>query len=350
MKKYQTIFFLVLLAVSSLLTLAIFRPYLELLSIGAIMAIFCYPLFTWLQRLLRSEVAAALLTVIIVCAVVVIPLALFVVSLYFEANSLVAGVSGQFAGGQISEIAYRYLPPDLISGLTSFFTDSQAVLKNIAGYISSNLPKLFANFFSAMFGFVVVMFSTYYFIKDGHRIRQSIIDISPLGTDDDESVINKVVLAVSAVINGIITVAVLKAILSALFYWVFGLPSPFFWGAMTGFASLLPVVGIGIITIPACIYLFAIGHVGAGIGLIVVSVGLIGAVDNFIQPKLVESRTKIHPLLVLISVLGGLSFFGFSGLVLGPLVLAITMALIDIYRREFSFISNVPDDDEVESN
>jgi predicted PurR-regulated permease PerM len=108
-----------------------------------------------------------------------------------------------------------------------------------------------------------------------------------------------------------------------------------FWGTMTGLASFLPIFGSALITVPMVIYLFMTGHIGAAIGLGVVGLAIIGTIDNLLQPILVESVTRIHPLLILLSILGGFQFYGFTGFILGPLTLAVTMALLDIYKREF---------------
>jgi len=97
------------------------------------------------------------------------------------------------------------------------------------------------------------------------------------------------------------------------------------------------------VTVPAIIYLLLIGKIGSAIGLSIVSFGIIGTIDNFLQPKLVEQKTNIHPLLILLSILGGLQFYGFAGFILGPLTLAVTMALIDIYKKEFrGYLEKVP--------
>ncbi|MBU1915759.1 AI-2E family transporter, partial [Patescibacteria group bacterium] len=128
---------------------------------------------------------------------------------------------------------------------------------------------------------------------------------------------------------------IIKGILAGFFFWLFGLPAPLFWGVMTGIASFVPIFGISLTTIPAAIYLFLTGNIIGGAALLIISVTIIGTIDNFLQPKLVESKTKIHPLLILLAILGGLQFYGFSGFILGPLTLAVTMALFSIYEKEF---------------
>ena len=105
---------------------------------------------------------------------------------------------------------------------------------------------------------------------------------------------------------------------------------------MTGLAFFIPMIGSGLVMIPISIYLAISGHWIAAIALALFAALIVGTVDNFIQPRFIGSRARIHPLLILLALLGGIEFFGFSGIILGPLVLAVTLALVDIYKSDYS--------------
>jgi predicted PurR-regulated permease PerM len=334
-RRFQTYFFIAVLTASLILTLWMFGPYLQLLAFGGVLAVICQPVYRRLSKLFRSEAVAAGLSVVGIGAVVLVPLVAFVLTLYFEAVDVLAGVGAELSQGLSRGLLNKYLPDALVPSLMTFLSDSQAVVKAVAGYLSDNLPGLFSNVMQAALGFFIVLFSTYYLLKDGARLRNAVIALSPLGKEDDQAVINRVMTTVKAVVNGVVIVGIIKAALAAVFFWIFGVPQPFFWGAIAGVASVIPMVGTSLVTVPAAIFLFLTGHVPAAIGLALVSVGIIGTIDNVLTPKLVESKAKIHPLLVLLSVFGGLRFFGFAGFILGPLVMAVTLALIDIYKKEF---------------
>lgn len=334
-KRFQTYFFIAVLTTSLILTLWMFGPYLRMLAFGGVLAVICMPLYRRLRKLLKSDTGAAGLTVIAMALVVLIPLVAFGASLYFEAIGVAEGVGTELSQGLSKELLMKYLPDVAVPALMSFLSDSQAVVKAVAGYLSDNLPTIFSNLMGALLGFFIILFSAYYLLKDGRRLKEAIVTLSPLGQDDDETVIDRVMTTVKAVVNGVIIVGIIKAVIAAVFFWIFGVPQPFFWGAMAGFASIIPLVGTSLVTVPAVIYLVVMGHFPAAIGLAIVAVGVIGTIDNVLTPKLVQSKTNIHPLLVLLSVLGGFRVFGFAGFVLGPLVMAITLALIDIYKKEF---------------
>lgn len=334
-RRFQTYFFIAVLTASLILTLWVFGPYLRMLAFGGVLAVACQPLYRRLLKFFKSETVAAGLSVLGIGAVVLVPLVAFVTTLYFEAVDVLTAASSELSQGLSPELLNKYLPDNLVPSLMNFLSDSQSVVKAVAGYLSDNLPGLFSNVMAAALGFFIILFSTYYLLKDGARLRTAVIALSPLGKDDDETVINRVMTTVRAVINGVVIVGLIKATLAAMFFWIFGVPQPFFWGAIAGLASIIPMVGTSLVTVPAAIYLFLTGHVPAAIGLAAVAVGIIGTIDNVLTPKLVESKANIHPLLVLLSVLGGFRFFGFAGFVLGPLTLAVTLALIDIYKKEF---------------
>ena len=341
-KKFQVYFFIVILTLSGLLTLFVFRSYLTLLAFGGVVAVISRPLYLWLLKKLRSETAAAFLTVLCVALTVLMPLAFFLASLSVEVVSMFSNIKGYFDTNGAASTLERFLPKMLHDQIPTLMNESLGLLRRFAEALSQNLLGFFSDLFGVFFGFVVVLISAYYLLKDGAKIKQELLALSPLGDEHDELVFRRIILAVGAVMNGILVVGAIKGVLAGLFYWLFGVPAPLFWGAVTGLASFLPMLGSALVTVPAVLYLLLAGKVGAAIGLLVVSVALIGTVDNFLQPKLVESKTKIHPLLILLSILGGLNFYGFAGFILGPLTLAVTMALIDIYKKEFrSYLEKV---------
>jgi len=334
-KRFQVYFFVSILIISTLLTVLVFRPYLILLAFGGVLAIVSRPLFKYLHRLLRSDTAAAFLTVVVVSLTVILPTIYFFGALSAELVQLFSNVKGYFDLTTLDQFLRRVLPANLQSQIPAVINEGLSLLRTVAGKLSTNLIELFSNLFGMLISFIIVLIMVYYLLKDGSKIKGELLMLSPLGDEHDELVFQKVVVAVRAVMNGVLVVGLIKGILAGLAFWVFGVPAPMFWGTMTGMASFLPIFGSGLITIPTIAYLFMTGHVGAGIGLTIVSVAIIGTIDNLLQPKLVESKTKIHPLLILLSILGGFEFYGPAGFILGPLTLAVTIALVDIYKKDF---------------
>ena len=138
---------------------------------------------------------------------------------------------------------------------------------------------------------------------------------------------------ISASVYGVLVIATIQGVLGGLAFWVAGLPSALLWGVVMIFLSMIPMAGAFIVWVPAAIYLFATGEWGWGIFLTIWGALVIGSIDNFLRPKLVGERTRLHELLIFFSVLGGLQVFGVIGLVLGPVIVALTLALVDVLRH-----------------
>jgi predicted PurR-regulated permease PerM len=334
-KRFQIFFFLAALVLSLGLTLMVFRPYLTLLAFGGVLAIITAPLFRYLKKMFKSEISAAFLSVLFIAIAVLFPLVFFLAALTGELIGVFGDLRTWFASASLTSVLTTALPESMHSQIPEVMNQILSFAGKAAESLSSNIIGLFSNAFSVLFSFLVVLISVYYLLKDGQKVKKKLLAMSPLADEYDELVFYKLSVAVRAVMGGVLIMGIIKGILAGFFFWIFGVPAPLFWGLLTGMASFVPVVGSAIITVPAVIYLLLSGHMLAAIGLMAVSVAIIGTVDNFLQPKLVESKTKIHPLLILLSILGGLKFFGFAGFILGPLTLSVTLALFDIYEKEF---------------
>ena len=177
-----------------------------------------------------------------------------------------------------------------------------------------------------------VVFTMYYLFRDGDRIFGVIRDALPLEKKQAEDILDRTRDVVGASVYGLFSIAIIQGTLGGLAFWFLGLPSAIVWGVAMIFLSLIPMLGAFLVWVPAAIYLFATGHYLKGIFLVLWGTLVIGMIDNFLRPKLVGDRTKLHELLIFFAVLGGLQVFGVLGIVLGPVVLAITLALVDVFR------------------
>jgi predicted PurR-regulated permease PerM len=334
-KKFQIYFFIGVLILSIVLSLAVFRSYLTMLALGGVLAIVSRPLFRKLDGFMKSDAASAFLTMLIMALILVLPTAYFFAALASELVQVIGNARTYFDPTSIAAVLEKTLPPVLRDQVPAVLTESQRLLSGIASGLATKLLGFFSNIVTILLGFFVMLVAAYYLIKDGPRIKKSLLSLSPLGDQYDELVFQRVTMTVRAVVGGVLILGLLKGVLASAAFWAVGIPAPLFWGIMTGLASFIPVLGTALVTVPAIIFLLLNGHLVSAIILAVISGIVIGGIDNVLQPKLVQSKTNIHPLLVLLSMLGGIEFYGFAGFIIGPLTLAVTMSLIDIYRLEF---------------
>jgi predicted PurR-regulated permease PerM len=206
-------------------------------------------------------------------------------------------------------------------------------LKGVSGAIAGRT----LGFVGGAVGFVVevffVIFTMYYLFRDGDRMREAAGDLVPLSDQKAQEIFERTGEVIAASVYGVLVIAVIQGVLGGLAFWALGLPSPLLWGVVMIFLSMIPMAGAFIVWVPAAIYLALSGHWASALILVLWGTLVIGTVDNFLRPKLVGERTRLHELLVFFSVLGGLQVFGVLGLVLGPVVVAITIALLDVLRQ-----------------
>ena len=183
---------------------------------------------------------------------------------------------------------------------------------------------------------LVTLFLLFYFLRDKYRILRVLEQSVPLSPRESEQVGNNIRDTLGAVVFGTLAVAVVQGTLGGLMFWWLGLPTPILWGAVMAILAILPLFGAALIWVPAAVYLAIDGEWDKALLLTAWGTFVVGLIDNLLYPLLVKRRLRIHTVPVFISVLGGVFAFGASGFVLGPLVLAVAMALIDIWRRRMA--------------
>jgi predicted PurR-regulated permease PerM len=179
---------------------------------------------------------------------------------------------------------------------------------------------------------IFVILTMFYLFRDGQRIKTILFESLPLERAQTQRIFDRTREVIGASVYGLLVIASIQAVLGEIGFIVVGLPSPLLWGVVMFFLSMIPI-GSFLVWVPACLFLVLTGHWVWAIVLAAWCAGVVGMVDNVLRPRLVGKRTRLHELLVFFSVIGGLQVFGALGLVVGPVVVAITLALIDIFRK-----------------
>jgi predicted PurR-regulated permease PerM len=178
----------------------------------------------------------------------------------------------------------------------------------------------------------VALFTLFYLLRDGPAFVEVGRWLIPLEGGLTDAMAAKTREVVVATVLGALLVALVQGVLGGLLFWALGLPGPALWGAVMAFAALLPAVGPPVIWLPAAAILLVTGEVTRGLVLIAVGTLLIGTVDNVLRAVLVGGRARLHPLVVFFSVLGGLVVFGIAGFLLGPILVVVALAVLEIAR------------------
>lgn len=338
--RVRPYFLLALLAGAFLLTFAVFQPFLGPLALAAVFAVVLYPVFKFFLRQVKGQrTLASLLTILFSIIAILIPL-FFVGFLVFNQaaslySSLVQDGGSEFVTGLVNTVTAfisPYFPQitemreTVIADLQSYATAALSVLVGHLGAIVSSIGSLFISL-------LIFFIALYYLLKDGASLKRFLVALSPLADRDDETVFRRLEASANSVIRGNLSIALIQAVVSGIGFTLFGLPNPVLWALVTFFAAMVPAVGTALILVPAVLFLFFTGNTGGAVGLAIWGAVAVGLVDNFLGPKLIGRGTKLHPLLILLAVLGGLALFGPIGLFLGPLTVSLLFALLSIYTE-----------------
>jgi predicted PurR-regulated permease PerM len=172
----------------------------------------------------------------------------------------------------------------------------------------------------------------FFLLRDGPALGAEIRGVSPFSRAQEEDMLRHLNATVRAGMLALVLVPVAEAATAVVGFAIFGLPAPVLWGAMVGFAGLIPVMGTPLAWVPAGLYLLATGPAWRGIGLLIYGVAVIGMVGHIVKPLVLRGGAQIHPLLGFLAILGGIFAFGPAGLIVGPVILSLTMSALRIYR------------------
>ncbi|OGL69110.1 hypothetical protein A3B21_03875 [Candidatus Uhrbacteria bacterium RIFCSPLOWO2_01_FULL_47_24] len=332
-QKSELYFLLILLAGIFILAFFIFKPFLYALILAIVFATVFEPVHKMALVITRERKGlAALLAAISVLIVVVAPIAFLGIQIFQEATGL---YSSLIENGGATDLSHSI--GDTIQSLARFSPvpiddpDVSQYLKQGLSWLLQHLGPLFSNVAKVIMGVFVFLVALYYLFKDGRKLKAAVIALSPLQDIHDETIFNKLALAINSVVKGKLTVALVQGVLTAVGFAIFGVPNATLWGSIAAITALVPGVGTVLVLLPGIIYLFFSGETLFAVGLLLWGMTAVGLVDNFLGPKLAGQGMRLHPFLILLSVLGGVGFFGPLGFLLGPLVLSLLFALLGIY-------------------
>ena len=337
---FQKLSFLLILGAITAGFLYMVRIFIMPLLMAAVFTGLSHPLYTRLLRFLKKPPLAALVSLLLFILVIVLPVAAVITVAYQEAWAFFSATNFDALPGLLEKIlqqAHEHFP--LLFSKWNSQSASQITAQGIQATIQWLLKNgaVWSLTAAQTVGSVFLMlFMMFYFYMDGQRILQKFIHWSPL-RDDYEAVLIRNFLAVSrATLKGILVMGTVQGTIGAILFWSVGLNSPVFLGVLMLFCSVVPAFGTGIVWVPVTVYLFATGHAGGGIAVLIVGVLVIGTVDNFLRPKLVGKDIQMHDLMVLLSTLGGIALFGLPGFVMGPILASLFLSIWTMYEEVFA--------------
>jgi len=332
-----------LAALSVYLSWRLLQPFATVILWSSVLALLFLPLYRrFLQQTARPNLAAAL-TVTVALVSVLLPLALISIAVASEVGTMVDALPQRWQawieapGNRARLTAWQ---ADLVARFPSAGRFDGESIKAALAPLGEKLLAFSVGFagdlLQGVVRLVVILFSLFFLLRDREMFEAGLRRLLPLNEAQCDRLLGRTAEIVRASVLGVVVVASIQGAIGGVAFALLGLPSPILWGVVMAFFAMIPMVGAGVIWLPAAIVLLATGAPGRALVLVLVGALLISTIDNFLRPRLVGGRTGLHELVIFFAVLGGLKLLGLVGLLIGPAVLAVSWSLLELFRSRDS--------------
>ena len=337
-ESFSNIFLLVILLGILYLCYLLFRPFLYEITIAGILVTIFYQVYLkvvfWTRgRLLLSSLVVCLFILLIL----IIPFTFFLYYLANEALALYSSLANNGAGNAITQFFSSAVWKNLniqakeLIDVQTFLMDTLTIAR---GYVISGATALITGVTNLIISILLVFFCMFFLFIEGKRLMQRLMQLTPLSNKYDKLIWMKFRdVSYTTVVASFIT-AFAQSIVGVIGFTVVGLP-PLLAAVLIFIFAFLPYIGTIIIWLPAAIYLLIIGQTWQGIFMLIWGACGISLVDNFIRPLLIKNKAQVHPMIIFLSILGGIGMMGFWGVVFGPLIVALAFTILHIYELQY---------------
>lgn len=322
---------LLILAILIVISFFLLKPILMSIVIGIILAVVFAPVYTWVLKIVRFKNLAAGIICTLLILLIVLPL-WFLTPIFIQQSFQVYLVSQQ-----IDFIApLKTIFPSLLAS-EEFSAEVGSIIKSFVSKATNSIVNSFSDIirnFPIIFLQFLVVFATFFFVlRDKEQIMNYIKSVMPFSKEVEKKLIHSSKNITISVIYGQIVVGLIQGIIVGTGFFIFKVSNPLFLMLLAVLSGVFPIIGTAIVWIPVVIYLFIAGNIFSAFGVTFFGV-VSSSIDNILKPIFVSRRTRMHPLLILIGMIGGLLLFGIFGIILGPLILAYVFILLEVYRNK----------------
>lgn len=328
----QKIFFLTLFLGAFGFLAYIFSPFFAVILLGVVSGITLEPFFVWVQKTLNFGRAFSALAVIFVVMIVFgLTVSLLGTQLVSQAQNVYQNI---IVGNQYQiDDASNYLN-NLIRPFNKNYTvDLQKYINPVVSFIAQNVGDIVSGTATIVFKFFLWLVTLYFVLKDGRKIKSLLSKLSPLKDVHDDKLFKHMATSARAIAKGVFFVAIIQGFFVGLGLWFVGIENAIFWGLVAAVFAPVPLLGTSVIMIPSVAYLLITAQFIPALVLAVWGITVVGLIDNVLASYFYSKGTEIHPLILLFSILGGLSVFGPVGFIAGPLVATIALTLTSLYQE-----------------
>ncbi|MEP9390542.1 AI-2E family transporter [Mesorhizobium sp. KR9-304] len=308
-------------------------PFLPALTWALVLAIVLNPAHRRIEARLGNPSLAALMSVSLAAVAAGLPLVFVAQQLVREAVNGATYIEQVIRDWNSYDLVSNYPRLSAIAGWIEDRLDPAGSIAAFTQWMTEQSTSVVRGSVNQGVTFVLTFYMLFYFLRDRHQALRGVENLSPLHTHETTRILSRFAETVHATLVGTVFVAAVQGTLGGLMFWWLGLPTPVFWGLVMGLLAIVPVLGAFVVWVPAATYLAVEGAWTSAAILAVWGGVIIAGIDNLLYPMLVGNRLRLHTLMAFIGAVGGIVLFGASGLVLGPAAIAVTLSLIDIFKK-----------------
>jgi len=332
-KELQKIAVPVAIGILAIISFFIVKPILSPIILGLLFSYIFYPVFTRLNRKIKSKYICSGIILLIILLAVITPMLLLLPTFIKESFNLYLSIKDFDVYSLAGNLA-----PSLLES-KDIGTEIIAASNNFKSSISTVLFNLFKNtlmnFGGIIFGILIFLFTLFFALIEGDKFKDYFSVLFPFSKENREKFYDKFDKVTNAVVYGQIVIGIAQGIIAGIGYYLLGVPNAFLFTVVTAAVGIIPVIGPWLVWMPLDAMLFINGQTGIALGLLIYGLFVINLVDTLLRPQIVSSQAEMNSAIALIGVIGGIYAFGpLIGFFIGPLVLAYLILLIEIYSKK----------------
>jgi len=340
----QQLFFFFLLILVTIGFFSVIKPFLVDVFMAIILAIlFKKPFAYFAKKYKGNKTKASSATIVLVVFVIILPLSFIGIMLTKEVGQGYDLFKSNWADIKIyveqipNRLSSNPTIKNAIDGLdwNKIAENANEAFSIIAQFMLDLVQKTFVNVGLMLVHFFIVLFLLYYLLIDGHLLAQRVQYLLPLKDSDEKELYTKLEKVVDAIVFNTLMIGIIEGVFGSILFAVLGVSSPFFWGMMMTFLSIIPIVGANSIMVPMALYQILAGNTATGIIILIVGAGAIGINQNIVRPRLDGNKSGMHPAVMFLSSMGGLILFGVIGFIAGPIITGLFLVMWDLFGEKY---------------
>jgi predicted PurR-regulated permease PerM len=339
--KAQTILFFAILLIVTVAVLFIMKPFIYAIFWAVILAGLFMPVYKKVIKKLHRPTASATIVLILICLIFILPFGFIISLLLKESMDIYQGMSSDNSQinvyvQKLTELIKHNPYTDSLhlddAALTGKITE---LSKSVAGYFFESLKSFTQNTIQFIVQLGVMLYALFYFIRDGEKFLNVILRLLPLGQGRDRMLLGHFQKTANATLKVTLIIGGIQGVLGGLLFLFTGIQGAILWGVVMIITAVIPVVGCALVWAPAGILMMIMGHLWTGILILAFGSLVISMVDHFLRPILLGKDVSMHPLLIFLSTMGGIIVFGFTGFIIGPIIMSLAMAVWNMYEEYY---------------